>query len=39
MATQLAFEIFKLIELQTPPSRPKYVKGFQFEFELGRKMV
>ncbi len=39
MATQFDFEEFRPIELQVPPSRPKYVKGFPFEFELGRRMV
>jgi hypothetical protein len=31
--------VFKPAELQVPPSRPKSIKGFQFEFELGRRMV
>jgi hypothetical protein len=39
VATQLAFEEFKLTKLQVPPSRPEFAKGFPFEFELGRKMV
>jgi len=39
VATQLAFEEFRPVELQVPPSRPKYVEGFPFEFELGRRMV
>jgi hypothetical protein len=39
MATQPAFEEFRLLELQVPPSRLKYAKGFSFEFELGRRMV
>ncbi len=44
MATQLAFEKFeklnpKLVELQVPPSRPKFVEGFPFEFEMGKRMA
>jgi hypothetical protein len=39
VATQLAFEKFRLVRLQIPPSWPKSVKGFPFEFELKRKMV
>jgi hypothetical protein len=39
MVTHLAFEKFKPIELQVPLSKPKFVEGFPFEFELGRKMV
>jgi hypothetical protein len=39
VATQLAFEEFKLAKLQVPPSRPEFAKGFPFEFELGRRMV
>jgi hypothetical protein len=36
---QPAFEEFRPIELEIPPSRPKFAKKFPFEFELGRKMV
>jgi hypothetical protein len=39
VATQPAFEKFRPVELQVPPSRPKSIEGFQFEFELGRRMV
>ncbi len=39
MATQFAFEVFRLAKLQVPPSRPKSIEGFPFEFELGRIMV
>ncbi len=39
MVTQPTFEVFKPIELQVPPSRPKSEEGFPFEFELGKKMV
>jgi hypothetical protein len=39
VVTQLAFEMFKPIELHVPPNRPKFAKGFPFEFDLGRKMV
>jgi hypothetical protein len=39
MATKPAFEEFRLAKLQVPPSRPKFVKGFPFKFELKRKMV
>ncbi len=39
MVTQLAFEKFKPLELHVPPSRPKFVKGFPFKFELGRRMM
>jgi hypothetical protein len=39
VATQLAFEEFKLAERQVQPSRPEFAKGFLFEFELGRRMV
>jgi hypothetical protein len=31
--------MFRPIELQIPPSRPKSIKGFPFEFELGRRLV
>ncbi len=34
-----SFEEFKPVELQVPPSRPEFAKGFPFEFELGRRMV
>jgi hypothetical protein len=37
--TQLPFEKFKPTELQVPPSRPKFAKGFPFEFKLERRMV
>ncbi len=37
--TQLAFEEFRPAELQVPPSKPKFVEGFPFDFELGRRMV
>jgi hypothetical protein len=36
---QLAFEKFRLIKLQVPLSRLESIKGFPFEFELGRIMV
>jgi hypothetical protein len=39
MVTQLAFEEFRPTELHVPPNRQKIVKGFPFEFELGRRMV
>ncbi len=39
MVTQHAFEEFRLAKLQVPPNRPKFAKGFPFEFELGRRMV
>jgi hypothetical protein len=39
VATQLAFEEFRLVELHVPPNRPKSTKGFPFEFELGRRML
>jgi hypothetical protein len=39
VATQLAFEEFKLVELQVPLNRLKFVEGFPFKFELGRRMV
>jgi len=39
MATQLALEEFRSIELHVPPSRLEYAKGFPFKFELGRIMV
>jgi len=31
--------MFRPIELQIPPSRPKSIKGFPFEFELGRRLM
>jgi hypothetical protein len=31
--------MFRPIELQIPPSRPKSIKGFPFEFELGKRLV
>ncbi len=37
--TQLAYEEFRPIELQVPPSRLEFVEGFPFEFELGKRMV
>jgi hypothetical protein len=39
VATQLAFEMFKLAKLQVPPTEPKSVEGFPFEFELGKIVV
>jgi hypothetical protein len=39
VATQLTFEKLRPIELQVPHSRPKSVKGFLVEFELGKRMV
>jgi hypothetical protein len=36
VATQPTFEKFKPTKLQVPPNRPKFAKGFPFEFELGR---
>ncbi len=39
MATQLAFEEFRLVELQVPPSRPKSAEGFLVEFEFRRRMA
>jgi hypothetical protein len=39
VATQLAFEEFKLVKLQVPPSRLESAEGFPFEFELRRRMV
>ncbi len=36
---QLAFEKFRLVELQVPLSRLESIKGFPFEFELGSIMV
>jgi hypothetical protein len=33
VATQHAFEEFRPTKLQVPPTRPKYTKGFPFEFE------
>ncbi len=39
VVTQLPFEKFKPTELQVPPSRPKFAKGFPFEFKLERRMV
>jgi hypothetical protein len=37
VATQPVFEEFKLAELQVLPSRPEYVEGFPFEFELKKR--
>jgi len=37
--TQLAFEEFRLVEQQVPPSRPESTEEFPFEFELGKRMV
>jgi len=39
VATQPTFEKFKPMKLHVPPSRLKYVKGFPFEFEMGRRIV
>ncbi len=39
MVTQLVFEEFRSVDLHVPSSRPKYAKGFPFEFELGKIMV
>jgi hypothetical protein len=39
VATQPAFEKFRLAELHVTLSRPKCVKGFPFEFELRKRMV
>ncbi len=39
MATQFVFQVFRLTKLEVPPSRPKFIEGFPFEFELGKKMV
>ncbi len=39
MVTQLVFEKFRPTKLQVPPNKPKFVEGFSFEFELGKKMV
>jgi hypothetical protein len=39
MVTQPTFEEFKPTKLQVPLNRPKFVKGFPFEFELEEKMV
>jgi hypothetical protein len=39
MATQPAFEEFRPIYLQVPPSRLESTEGFPFEFEMGRRMV
>jgi hypothetical protein len=33
VVTQLAFEEFKLVEIQVPLNKPKSTKGFPFEFE------
>jgi hypothetical protein len=37
--TQPVFEKFRPTKLHVPPSRPKSIEGFPFEFELGRRMV
>jgi hypothetical protein len=39
VVTQPTFEESRPTELQVPPSRLEYAKGFPFEFELGRRMV
>ncbi len=39
VVTQLAFEEFRLVEIQVPLNKPKSAKGFPFEFEQGRRMV
>jgi len=39
VATQPTFEMFWLAKLQVPSSRPNFVEGFPFEFELGKRMV
>jgi hypothetical protein len=39
VATQPAFEECKPTYLHVLLSRPKSIKGFPFEFELGRKLV
>jgi hypothetical protein len=39
VVTQPTFEMFRLAKLHVPPNRPKSVKGFPFEFELGIRMV
>ncbi len=39
MTTQPAFEKFKLVELEVPPSKLEFVEGFMFEFELRRRMI
>ncbi len=37
VVTQPNFEEFRLIELQVPPSKFEFAKGFPLEFKLGRK--
>jgi hypothetical protein len=39
VVTQPAFEEFRPTKLQVPLSRPKFVEGFPFQFDLGRRMV
>jgi hypothetical protein len=39
VATQSAFEEFRLAKLQVPPNRLESTEGFPFEFELGKRMV
>ncbi len=39
MVTQLVFEKFRPTKLQAPPNKPKFIEGFSFEFELGKRMV
>jgi hypothetical protein len=39
VATKFAFEKFRPTKLHVPPSRPKFAKGFPFEFEMGRRIV
>jgi hypothetical protein len=37
VATQPTFEEFRPMELHVPPSRSEPIKGFPFEFEMGKK--
>jgi hypothetical protein len=39
VTTQPILEESRPTKLQVPPSRPNFVKGFPFEFELWRIMV
>jgi hypothetical protein len=39
VATQLAFEKFRPMELHLPPNGVEPAKGFPFKFEMGRRMV
>jgi hypothetical protein len=32
VVTQLGFEMFKPVKLHVPSNRPKFAKGFPFEF-------